>query len=60
MLCDVTRVPLYAQVDQIDKDWLDATCREAGMSMAAGLRAILAEARQAGVSLQIMGRVIRP
>ena len=60
MTRDPKRVPLYALVDQPDKEWLEARAREARMSMAAALRTILAEARESGVSLEIMGRVIRP
>lgn len=60
MVCDMERTPIYAQIDRADKEWLATVSREAGMSMAAGLRAILTEARTSGVSLKVLGQVIRP
>jgi len=57
---DAGRVPIYAQVDPADKDWLDSESRDAGMSMAAGLRAILTEARTSGTKLRLLGQVVRP
>lgn len=55
------RVPLYGRVAAVNKDWLAAASRDAGLSLSAGLDALLEEARRSGVSLRaVTGQVIRP
>jgi hypothetical protein len=61
MLCDMQRAVMHVRVQQVNKDWLAAVAREAGLSAAQGLDALLTEARESGVSLRaITGQVIRP
>ena len=52
MLCDVAQANLYARISQVNKDWLRATARDAGLSDTVALDAILDEARGRNWSLR--------
>ena len=55
------RVQIHPRVQVVNKEWLAAACRQAGLSESEGLDALLTEAREAGVSLRaVTGQVIRP
>ena len=52
---------MHVRVQQVNKEWLAAVARDAGLSAAQGLDALLTEARESGVSLRaVTGQVIRP
>ena len=52
MVCDVTRAKLYVQISPANKAWLRAVSRDAGLSDARALDAILDEARQRNWTLR--------
>lgn len=52
MLYDVVRAKLYVQIAQANKDWLRAVSRDAGLSDARALDAILDEARKRNWTLR--------
>jgi hypothetical protein len=61
MLAGMDRAVVHLRVSVANKEWLAAVSRDAGLSAAQGLDALLTEARESGVSLRaITGQVIRP
>ena len=61
MIRYMVKAVIHCRVNLVNKEWLAAVSRDAGLSTAQGLDALLAEARQAGVSLRaVTGQVIRP